>query len=38
MTRQVQAVIGKFLFYAQIDETMLKALNTLATQQAAPTE
>ena len=39
MTKHVQAIIEKFLYYVSaIDETMLKALNTLSTQQSAPTE
>ena len=38
-TQRVQSIIGTFLYYARaVDETMLKALNTLGTQQAAPTE
>ena len=35
--KRIQQIIGSFLFYARAcDITMLKALNTLGTQQAAP--
>ena len=35
----VQAVTGTLLYYARaVDSTILTALNTIATQQAAPTE
>ena len=37
--KKVQSIIGSFLYYARaVDETMLKALNTLSTQQKDPTE
>ena len=35
----IQEVTGTFLYYARaIDDTMLLALGSIATQQAAPTE
>ena len=36
---RIQGIIGVFLYYARaVDNTMLPALGTLATQQAAPTQ
>ena len=38
-TRQIQRIVGSFLHYARaVDITLLKALNTLGSQQAKPTE
>jgi hypothetical protein len=37
--KQIQQVVGSFLYYAQaVDLTILMALSDIATQQAAPTE
>ena len=37
-TTRIQKIIGSFLYYGRaIDLTIIKALNTLATQQSAPT-
>jgi hypothetical protein len=37
--KQIQQVVGSFLYYAQaVNATILMALSDIATQQAAPTE
>ena len=38
-TKRIQQIVGSFLFYTRaIDLTIIKTLNTLGTQQSAPTE
>ena len=37
-TKRIQSICGSFLYYARaVDPTILRALNEIATQQAAPT-
>ena len=38
-TKRIQRIVGSFLYYGRaIDLTIIKTLNTLGTQQSAPTK